>query len=264
VIARAQTAPVVLITGGKGGVGKTTIAANLGVLMATAGARALLVDLDLGLADLDVVLGMDPQLDLEDFLRGERSLEDCVVRGPGGVELLGGGAGSVDMANLSPDMRALLNDGIRRAALQRDIVVADGAAGIGMDVLDAGLQAQRVLVVTTPDPAAVTDAYGLLKAMDLHAREQGVDMPTPELFVNRAHDRDHAVAVAEGIRDVCERFLARRPCMAGWLPRSEEIEEATAARSPFVLDAPASLAARTLSGFAERLLTRLEGAAVAV
>jgi len=218
--------PFVLLTGGKGGVGKTATAANLGVHMAREGARVLLVDLDLGLANLNVMLRLAPRRTIEDALAGTCSLAECVVIGPAGVHVLPAGSGSAAMGRPDAERHERLLTGVAELARDYDLVVGDSAAGIGPDVLAAASRADLVLVVTTPDPTALTDAYGLVKALDSFSLENDVEVPTPEVFVNMTSGVDEAEATAAKLRTVCEQFLARSPRMAGWLPRSAAVQRA--------------------------------------
>lgn len=212
--------PFVLVTGGKGGVGKTTVTAQLGVDLARKGKRVLLIDLDLGLANLDIALGVGVGSDIEDALAGRCSIQDCIVKGPGGVDLLPASSGSEHMVRRADDLRRWLLEQIDELADSYDIILGDGAAGIGPDVLGFAAVAQRVLVVTTPEVAAITDAYGLIKALDQHGARLGLDIPTPETFINLASDVEEAKGIGRKLRAMCERFLARSPRDAGWLPRS--------------------------------------------
>jgi flagellar biosynthesis protein FlhG len=218
--------PFVLVTGGKGGVGKTAAAANLGIHMAREGARVLLVDLDLGLANLNVMLRLVPTRTVEHALAGDCSLAECIMTGPEGVHVLPAGSGSAAMGRQDADRHERLLGEVAELASDYDVIVGDSAAGIGPDVLAAATRADLVLVVTTPDPTALTDAYGLVKALDTYSLERDVEVPTPELFVNLVSGVDEAESTAAKLRTVCEQFLARSPRMAGWLPRSAAVQRA--------------------------------------
>lgn len=247
-----DAAPFVLVTGGKGGVGKSTLAANLGVELAASGHRVLLVDLDLGLADLELLLGVAGEHTIEDALAGSCELADCVVRGPGGVALLPAGSGSVAMGRPDAERRAWLLAGVARLARDYELVIGDSAAGIGHDVLAFAAAATRVLVVATPDPASLADAYGFLKALDGWGREQGLEIPTPEIVVNQVTGLEEGERIARRLREASERFLARSPRQAGWLPDSWEVARSVSRRDPFVL-AGESLARTCLVRLARRL-----------
>ena len=136
--------PFVLVTGGKGGVGKSVLAANLGVDLCRAGTRVLLVDLDLGLANLGVLLRLVARHDVEDFLSGERALADCVLRGPAGVAVLPAGSGSADMGRPDAARRRRLFAGLAEVARDYDLVIGDAAAGIGTDGLAFACAADHV------------------------------------------------------------------------------------------------------------------------
>ena len=247
---RTGTAPFVLVTGGKGGVGKTALAANLGIELARVGRDPLVCDLDFALANLDVVLGVPAPFTARDVLDGTRPLEDCVVEAPGGIHILAAGSGSWARSTLGPLERVRLH----AAAVESpaEIVVGDSPAGIGDDVLDFAALADRVLVVTTPEPAAVTDAYGVIKAIDAFARDRQLEVPTPEVFVNMVRDAAEARIVIEKLSEVCERFLARVPRFAGWMPRSRAVLRGAIEQRPFVLQDPKCLAARQVGRLARR------------
>jgi flagellar biosynthesis protein FlhG len=228
-------APFVLFTGGKGGVGKTTLAVNVALELARSGARTLLVDLDLGLANVDVMLGLSAERNVEDALAGRCELADCVIAGPGGLDVLPAASGAADLARLDEARRTVFVEALDRLAGGYDCVVGDSGAGIGPDVLAFAALAEVVLVVTTPDPAAITDAYGLIKALEATAAERELDLPTPELVLNQVSGAAEAEDLAARLTDVCRRFLARAPRLAGWLPRSSRIVEACRAAAPFTL-----------------------------
>ena len=245
--------PFVLVTGGKGGVGKSTLAANLGVELARAGVDTLLVDLDLGLANLDVLLRLERRAPVEDLLAGTAAVEECVVRGPAGVDVLPATSGSVELARPDGGRRRELLGQLARLASSYQVVIGDSSAGIGEDVLAFATAADRVLVVTAPDPAAVTDAYGVIKALDHWSQAAGVEVPTPDVVVNFAAGKEDARRVAGRLRGACERFLSRSPQLLGWLPRSRGVLTASMGQQAFVLSDPGSAPSRCLRRLAERL-----------
>lgn len=248
-----RRAPLVLVTGGKGGIGKSTVCANLALSLGARGVRVLVCDLDLALADLHVLCARPVERTLEHFLSGEARLEELLVPLAEGVDLLPGANGSGALARLPESDRKRLMDAIGALSQHYELTLADSAAGVGPDVLAFAAAAERVLVVTSGEPAALTDAYGLIKALDQRALECGSELPTPELVVNLAGSAEEAEQTARRLRGVCERFLARSPRLAGWLPRCAGIASAALRQRPFVLSEPRSLASRCVELLAERL-----------
>ncbi|MDA1263446.1 MAG: AAA family ATPase [Planctomycetota bacterium] len=226
--------PFVLVTGGKGGVGKSTLAANLAISMAREGRRTLLVDLDLGLGDLETMLALPEGPSLEDALDGP-GLAACVRAGPCGLDVLPAANGAEALARGDEALRGRFVAALAQLASRYELVLGDSAAGIGPDVLAFACLADRVLVTTTPDVTALTDAYGLIKALDRYGERTGADVPTPELVINQASDVAEADGIARKLRSICQRFLCRSPRHAGWLPRSQRIARGAAGR-PFALE----------------------------
>jgi flagellar biosynthesis protein FlhG len=255
----SEKTPFVLVTGGKGGVGKTTVAGNVGVELARAGRRVLLVDLDLGLSNLDVLFGISAvDARIDQALDGTCSIRECIVEGPGGVHLIPAASGEEAMGSLSQVRQAKLLELISEVAPEYDIIVGDSAAGIGPEVLGFASVADRVFVVTTPELAALTDAYGLIKALGQFGARSDVDIPTPEIIVNHATGVEEGKAVAAKLRSICERFLARSPRQAGWLPSSVHVARSGAAQSPFALRPKRALEQLCIGQIASRL-DRLAG-----
>ncbi len=250
---RTACAPFILLTGGKGGVGKTTLATNLGVQLAESKRRVLLVDLDLGLANVNVMLRLNTPRNIEDALRGDASFEDCIVEGPGGLHVLPAGSGTTDMGRPDAERRRILLQAVRELSPRYDLVLGDSAGGIGPDVLDFATRADRVVIVTTPQPMAMTDAYGLIKALDTWAVEQETEVPTPELFVNQSSGVHEAESTATRLKSVCERFLARAPRLAGWMPWSAGVSESAQRQRPFAARDGKSLENQCLGQFARRI-----------
>lgn len=246
-------APFVLVSGGKGGVGKTLVAVNLAAQLASEGRRVLLADLDLALADAHLLARVDPPATLADVLAGVRAPRECIVRAPGGFDLLAAGSGEHLLARDDAGRRRRVLEVLADLSRDYDFVIGDTAAGIGPDVLELGAAADRVLVVTTPDPAALADAYGLIKALDAHAAEHNLDLPTPELLLNQVDGADQADGLAVKLRGVCERFLVRSPRLAGWLPRSAFVGASIAAGRPFALDRPLCLENHCLRRLSDRV-----------
>ncbi|QDU86465.1 Flagellum site-determining protein YlxH [Planctomycetes bacterium Pla163] len=250
---RTGTVPLVVVTGGKGGVGKSTLALNLAADLGARGQRVLLADLDFGLGNLDVMLGVEPSATIEDFVRGAVALDACLVDVAPGVRLLPSSSGTRAMAAANGSRRDALLEALGELSSDVDVVVADTAAGIGPDVLEFTAAADYALVVTSPEPTAQADAYGLLKAFDELARERGTTAPTPELLVNRCCDLSQARRVAAHLRAVAERFLGRRPALAGWLPETRDVPRSLSLRTTLAASAGPGLATDLVALLADRI-----------
>ena len=205
--------PWVAVSGGKGGVGKTLVAVNLAVLIARAGYRALLVDLDPGLANVDVHLRLAPGFTIEDLASGTCTTEAAILEGPGGLSVLAGRSGSAKLASGDLDFLEATMDAVASAARAFDVVICDTGAGIGPAVLATASRADLVMAVTTPEPSSITDTYAMCKV--LHR----ADRPLPSLVVNRARSREDAMRTASKLSSVCERFLGHGTALLGWLPQ---------------------------------------------
>ncbi|MBI3911636.1 MAG: P-loop NTPase [Armatimonadetes bacterium] len=246
-----QRAPAVIaVASGKGGVGKTTIAVNLALLLARQGVRIVLLDGDWGLANADVALGLAPTTHLGHVLAGERSLREALYPGPDGVLLLANASGDARLANAPAPARVLEMLGDLWGAV--DLVLADTAPGIGQGTLEIVARAHRTLLVTTPDPTALTDAYGLLKSL----RRQGGDR-MPCLVVNQAESYWQAQEIERRLALVTRRYLGLACPLAGWIPSDPAAAAALRRQRALVQQTTRAPAAKALQELADRLATWL-------
>ena len=244
---------VLAVTSGKGGVGKTSLAVNLGVMLAARGLRTVLLDADLGLANAQLFLGVRSRYSLADLLRGRAGLEEVLVRGPGGVGLIPGGSGLSELADLSDSQVQRLLDlvaGVRRAA---DVLVVDTSPGVSRSVLRFLEAAHQVLVVATPNLASMLDAYGLLRA----AAEQGVAGPL-DVVVNRVRTAAQAEEVHARIGRAAASLPAPAPRLLGYVFEDSAVEEAIQAQTPVARLRPEAPAVLCLEDLVRRLAARRE------
>lgn len=243
----AAPAPVVAIASGKGGVGKSTIALNI----ATASRRACtLVDLDLGTANLDVMCGLSPaaRMDTELFDIERPDLRKIIVRTPHGFGLIPGAAGIATAANLGPLQRRRLLSAVQALGTAGETVIADLGAGIGPSVVETVAAADLGIIVTTPDPAAIADAYAIIKCV---VQQRGDPRPLRlGLVVTMVSGRAEARAAHSRIDRVCRRFLGGTVPMLGMVRRDARVVQAARRREPILAGRSFGPAARDLRSLA--------------
>jgi len=245
---RQSSATTLAIMSGKGGVGKSNIAVNLSVYLAAKGLRVALVDLDLGLANADLLMNIQARCTLAQVVSGERTIDDISIKGPCGVRFLPGASGLSGLADLSEFERQSLIAQLHKLEINTDIVVLDCAAGLSRNVVSFALAADRVLVVTTPEPTALTDAYATIKTLHREKYEGGV-----ALFVNRVESRAQASATYRRLADVARRFLNYSVAEGGYMVHDTAVELAVLARCPFVIRDPGSNAGACIAAMANEL-----------
>lgn len=246
-MARAA-ATAIAVTSGKGGVGKSNLSVNLALALARDGQRVALVDADLGLANADVLCGVQPIATLEQCLSLRRPLRDCAIEIAGGVILVPGASGVARLADLDACDRSWLLGEIGSLAEGVDWLIVDTGAGIGANTVSFAAAADRVLVVTTPEPPSMADAYGMAKTLAPRTGARSV-----ELVVNQARDEDDARSVWVRLDRVSRAFLARPLPLAGWIPFDASLPQAVRRRVPLLVQSPSSPAARHMRRIADRL-----------
>jgi flagellar biosynthesis protein FlhG len=234
---------VVAITGGKGGVGKTLVAVNLGAALAQRGKHTMLLDADLGLANVDVLLGLEARLNLEHVVNGECGLEDVIVTAPSGLKVVPASSGSLAMATLSRAQHAGLVHAFSQLFEPVELLLVDTAAGVGDGVVTFSEAAQRVLVVVCDEPASLTDAYALIKIL---SRDHGVHKF--RVLVNQSRGRGLGQALFQRFERVTTRFLTVELDYVGEIPEDPFLRRAIREQRPVVTaypSAPAALALKT-------------------
>ena len=243
-----RLAQTLAITSGKGGVGKTTVSVNLAAQLARLGRRVVLLDADLGTANADVMCNLHAPATLAHVVAGHKELNEILIDAPGGFKLVPGASGLANMADLSPHERDRLAAQMRRLETGCDLLLIDTGAGVGPNVLGFCAAAERLLVVTTPEPTSITDAYAVIKTVHHQTLR-----PDVRLLVNVVEDEAEARAVFARISGVCQRFLGLSPSYAGFVPRDPQVPRAVRRRQPFVLEAPRCKASASLLSLAHRL-----------
>ncbi len=239
---------VIGITSGKGGVGKTNVAANLAVIAARQGQRVLIIDADMGLANVEILYGLRPRYHLGHLLEGDISTREALSTGPAGVKVLPAGSGVQALTRLDDGQRLRLVSALEELEDDFDVVMLDSGAGIGDNVLFFIGAAQEALLVVSPEPTSLTDAYATIKVL---CQDAGVRFFN--VVVNQAGNEAQARDIFEKLSAVAGRFLDARVKWLGWLPRDENVHRAVMSQRPVVELFPASPATRALNGVADTL-----------
>jgi flagellar biosynthesis protein FlhG len=236
---------VIAVTGGKGGVGKTTVSANLAISIAAQGRDVMLVDADLGLANVDVLLGLHTRFHLGHVIQGECALEDAIVTGPHGLQIVPAASGIKRMAALSAAEHAGIIRAFSDLYHRVDVLVIDTAAGLHDSVTTFSQAAHHVLIVVCDEPASITDAYALIKLL---SREHGVQRF--QVLANQTRRAGEGPALFQKISRVCDRFLNVSLEFAGSVPFDDYLRRAVQ-RQIAVVDAyPASISSIALKNLA--------------
>ncbi len=243
-----RTTTVYSITSGKGGVGKTALVANLAYQLANTGKKVLILDADLGLANVDIVFGLTPKYNMNHFFSGEQPLSAVMIEGPPGIHILPAGSGEQNFIFLNGEQKMQLLEGLDSLHNHFDYVLIDTEAGISENVTYFNTAAQEILIVTTPDPTALTDAYAVMKLLYTKFHEKKFS-----LIVNQIHSEDEALEVYRKLTMVASRYLNISIDYIGSIPTDKQMS--TAIRKQKVIselypESPTSIAFQQI---AERL-----------
>jgi flagellar biosynthesis protein FlhG len=240
---------VIAVTSGKGGVGKTNIVTNLAIALARQGVRVLLLDGDLGLANVDLLLGVAPQYDLQDVILGHRGIEDIVLEGPDGVRVIPASSGVEELANLDEYRTECLLRSLTELEQEVDLILIDAPSGISTHTTALAQAADQILVVTTPEPTSFSDAYAMIKVLTQRSLKC-----VPALLVNLANTEEEAMDVARRVKAVAKRFLNLDIDYWGYVLADESVPKSVIRQEPFLSTYPYSPAATCLYQLARRVL----------
>lgn len=248
---RIERAQVIAVTSGKGGVGKTSLSVNLSIALAELGKRVALLDADLGLANVEVLMGVTSFFNLEHVIEGEKTLLEIMIQGPGGVRIVPGSSGLARIADLHQEGRERVLSGLQQLQDQMDFVIVDTMAGIGRNATAFAVAADEVLLVATPEPSSIVDAYAMLKTLvSLRGNVQ------VRLVVNQAINQQQAQAVTAKLWRVALNYLGRPLPCAGWIPRDPHVGQAVMQSRPLISVYPDAPASRNIRDLAAALTSR--------
>jgi flagellar biosynthesis protein FlhG len=240
---------VVSITSGKGGVGKTNIAANLAYLLAGMKKKTLILDADCGLANIDLILGLTPKYNLYNVLKGEKTLKETLVSGPGGIKILPSSSGIQEMSSLSIEQKLILQDELNNLHPRPDVMLIDTSAGINENVMYFNMISRQILVVVTPEPTSMTDAYALIKVLyQRHAKKRF------SLLVNMVKSPEEAKEVFLRLAQATNHFLNLAIEHLGHVAYDANLVKAVKQQKLLAELHPDSPAIHCLRGVAEKIL----------
>ncbi|ADL07880.1 MinD/ParA family protein [Thermosediminibacter oceani] len=238
---------VIAVTSGKGGVGKTNFSVNVSIALQEMGKSVLLIDADLGLANVDLLMGLNPKFNLFHVLAGQKSINDIILDGPGGIKIIPGASGLYNLANLSQTEIDGLIKAFNNIDLPLDIIVIDTGAGISKNVMSLVRASKEVVVVTTPEPTSLTDAYAVIKLVHK-------DVEKIHLVVNKADNFKTAEATAQRLTNASLKFLSTSINYLGFILEDKTVFRSNMEQVPFYVRFPSSLPSKCVMNIGRRLL----------
>lgn len=249
---KERLAKVITVTSGKGGVGKTSVSVNLAIQLSQMGKRVVIFDADFGLANIEIMLGLRPKYNLADLMYRGKSIEDIITYGPAGIGFISGGSGINELANLSRDQVFSLIHRLEDLDRLADIIIVDTGAGISDTVLEFVAASEEVLLVATPEPTSITDAYALLKTLNRKVSYRQ-DKTVVKMVANQVRGERDATELFEKLGVVVEKFLDIEVEFLGSVPYDKNMRNAVMHQAPVSITQPDSSSARAVRMLAARI-----------
>ncbi|MGB4661434.1 MAG: MinD/ParA family protein [Mobilitalea sp.] len=247
-----RVARVITITSGKGGVGKSSISVNLAIALSRLGNRVVIIDADFGLANIEVMLGIRPLYNLADLMFRGKNLSDIITMGPENIGFISGGSGIQELTNLSKDQIVYLIQKLVELDERADIVLIDTGAGISDSVLEFVAASSEVLLIATPEPTSITDAYALLKTLNRKA-DSSLQDTAIKMIANRINTFDEGRELYEKLSVVVNKFLNVKLEYLGAVPQDPCVSKAVMRQKPAIALFPNSQFSKTVESFADIL-----------
>jgi flagellar biosynthesis protein FlhG len=243
----------IAITSGKGGVGKTSVAVSLAIALAKGGFSVTLLDADLGLANINVILGIIPKYNLYHVIKGQKKLKDIVIDVPEGIKIIAGASGFHQLANLDPKQRNEFISSVSELDSD-DYMIIDTGAGVSQNVLSFVMASDEIVVVTTPEPTAITDAYGIIKSIAAQSPDKII-----KIVVNRVQSVAEGNRVAQRVINIAGQFLNIRVENLGFIYDDIYVPKSVRNQKPFIVSYPKSKASGCIAIIADRISNKSVG-----
>ncbi len=253
---QAPSARVITVTSGKGGVGKTSLSVNLALQMQQEGKKVVILDADFGLANVEIMFGIRPQYNLADLIYNGKSIEEIITQGPNGVGFISGGSGVQDLVNLDKEKLQKLIAKLVKLDSLYDVIIIDTGAGIADSVIEFVLSSPEVLLVVTPEPTSITDAYSLLKAVN-RKKEFNREQKSIKVVANCVSGEEEATEIFDKISVVVSKFLNIQLEYLGYIPTDKQLTNAVVEQKPVTVQYPNCESALRIKEICDKLLDRV-------
>ncbi len=245
-------ARVITVTSGKGGVGKSNVSVNLAIQFKKLGKRVIIFDADFGLANVEVIFGIVPKYNMFDMIYNNKDITEVLTSGPLGIEFISGGSGVQELLRLDKNQLAFMIEKLYELDRLADIIIIDTGAGISDSVLDFVAASSEVLLVTTPEPTSITDAYAVLKA--IKRRHNNVDQKLINLLVNRTDTVAEGKEIFNKLNKVTNKYLDLDLTNIGYLPNDKHLVKAVVEQKPVSILFPKSIITKGFEELADRMI----------
>ncbi len=244
---------VLAVTSGKGGVGKTSFSVNLAIQLEKMGKRVLILDADFGLSNVEVMLGIRPQYNISDLIYKQKNISDIITEGPMNIGFISGGSGVQDLGNLDSKQIKLLISKLSQLDSMYDNIIIDTGAGISDSVLEFVLTCPEIMLVVTPEPTSITDAYSLLKAVN-RKKEFIATQKTINVVSNKVESESEGMEIYKKLNAVASKFLNIQLEYIGYIYHDRNIAKAVIEQNPITITEPKGETARLIFGIADRIV----------
>lgn len=241
---------VITVTSGKGGVGKSNTTVNLAIQLTKLGKRVVILDADLGLANVELLLGVVPKYSLVDVMNGTRTIEEILTPGPMGIKFISGGSGVKELVRVSDAQLNFFLQNLKQLDSMADVILVDTGAGLSNSVMSFVKAVEEVIVVTTPEPTAITDAYSLIKVL----KNETNSLPKINLIINRVEDEKEGLEIFEKLEKVSNKFLQVNLNYLGSVPFDTYLVKAVKKQEPVVNLFPKSISAKAFENIGNKLM----------